>query len=279
MAGGGGQGAASFAAGIGGGATFPFAATALWNNPAKMAGYDIVMMSCEGGQFDPVKRPNIANIKGYADAGGRLFNGHLHYYWLRNGPVPWPTTATYLDPQSDLADPTPATINTAFPKGAALADWLVNVGASATRGALTLYGAQSTVAAVTAPTQSWINIATPRSVEYLTFNTPVEAAETAQCGRVVETDIHVKAVISTQNGKDTSANNVPFPGGCKSTVLSPQEKALEFLFFDLAACVLPDTQVPEPPPPPGVPTTPPPNVNRPPAVPPPPPPPPPPNIP
>ena len=28
-----------------------------------------------------------------------------------------------------------------------LADWLVNVGASATRGALTLYGAQSTVAA------------------------------------------------------------------------------------------------------------------------------------
>jgi hypothetical protein len=272
---GGGQGAASFA----GGATFPFAAPSLWASPTKMAGYDIIMMSCEGSQFDPVKRPYLANVKAYADAGGRLFNGHLHYYWLRNGPIPWPGTAIYLDPQSDLPDPTPGTINTAFPKGAALADWLVNVGASTTRGALTLYGAQSTVAAVNTPTQAWINIATPRSVEYLTFNTPVEAAADAQCGRVVETDIHVKAVVSTQNGKDTSANTGPFPTLCKSTVLSPQEKALEFLFFDLSACVQPDTQVPEPPPPPGVPTTPPPSVNRPPAVPPPPPPPPPPIIP
>src|SRR6185503_6648050 len=115
---GGGQGAAAFAAGIGGGATFPFAATGLWNNPTKMAGYDIIMMSCEGGQFDPVKRPLIPNIKGYADRGGRLFNGHLHYYWLRNGPVPWPQTAAYRDPQPDLPDPTAGTINTAFPKGA-----------------------------------------------------------------------------------------------------------------------------------------------------------------
>jgi hypothetical protein len=278
--GGGGQGAASFIPGIGGGATFPFATT-LWGDPAKLLGYDIVMMSCEGSQFAPIKQPFVANIKRYADSGGRLFNGHLHYYWLRNGPIPWPGTAIYLDPQSDLVDPTAATINTGFPKGAALADWLVNVGASATRGALTLYGAQSTVAAVNMPTQSWINITTPNSVEYLTFNTPVEATADNQCGRVVETDIHVKAVVSTQNGKDTSANNKPFPSGCMSTVLSPQEKALEFLFFDLSACVLPDSQQPQPPlvPPPGVPTTPPPSVNKPPAVPPPPPPPPPPPIP
>jgi len=280
VAGGGGQGAASYAAGFAGGTgAFPFAATALWNDPNKLLTYDILLMSCEGGQFADVKKPLIPNIKRYADAGGRLFNGHLHYYWLRNGPIPWPTTATYLDPQSDLADPTQSTINTAFPKGAALADWLVTVGASTTRGALTLYGAQSTVPAVTPPTQGWINLSppAPTAVEYLTFNTPVEAPVATQCGRVVETDIHVKNVVSTQNGKDTSANNVGFPGGCKSTIMSPQEKALEFLFFDLAACVQPDTQQPQPPlvPPPGVPTSPPPSAPPPPRVPPPPPPPPP----
>jgi hypothetical protein len=277
MAGGGGQGAAAFAAGIGGGATFPYATT-LWSSPTKMAGYDIIMMSCEGSQFDTVKAPYVGNVKGYADAGGRLFNGHLHYYWIKNGPAPWPTTGTYNKPQPDLPDPTAATINTAFPKGAALAAWLVNVGASTTLGALTLYGAQSTVPSVNPPTQSWINISTPTSVEYLTFNTPVEVAADAQCGRVVETDIHVKAVVSTQNGKDTSQATVPFPGSCKSTVMSPQEKALEFLFFDLAACVQPDTQNPEPPPPPGVPMSPP-TANVPPPVPPPPPPPPPPLVP
>ena len=280
VAGGGGQGAAAYAAGFAGGTgAFPFAGTALWNDPNKLLTYDILLMSCEGGQFPDVKKPLIPNIKRYADAGGRLFNGHLHYYWLRNGPIPWPTTATYLDPQSDLTDPTQSTINTTFPKGAALADWLVTVGASTTRGALTLYGAQSTVPAVTPPTQGWINLLppAPTAVEYLTFNTPVEAPVANQCGRVVETDIHVKNVISSQNGKDTSANTVGFPGGCKSTIMSPQEKALEFLFFDLAACVQPDTQQPQPPlvPPPGVPTSPPPSAPPPPRVPPPPPPPPP----
>ena len=52
VAGGGGQGAAAFAAGFAGGTgTFPFAATALWNNPNKLLAYDILLMSCEGGQF------------------------------------------------------------------------------------------------------------------------------------------------------------------------------------------------------------------------------------
>ena len=52
------------------------------------------MHSCEGGQYPDAKKPYIANIKRYADSGGRLFNSHLHFYWLRSGPTPWPTTAS-----------------------------------------------------------------------------------------------------------------------------------------------------------------------------------------
>jgi hypothetical protein len=103
--------------------------------------------------------------------------------------------------------------------------------------------------------------------------TPVE--------RVVQTDIHVKAApVPSGESKDKSepgTGGTPFPTGCTSVTLSAQEKALEFLFFDLAACVQPDTQQPQPPlvPPPGVPTSPPPSAPPPPRVPPPPPPPPP----
>ena len=269
-----GKGTAGFSAALGG-ANFPDATT-LWASPTKLQTYDILLMSCEGSQYAPVKKPYVNNIKGYADAGGRLFNGHLHFYWLRNGPAPWPATAQYIgvDPV-DPPSPAMGTIDTTFPKGMALADWLVNVGGSVAAGQIQLYGAKHSVDGVTPPTQRWISIGA--DTEYLTFNTPVEAAPAAQCGRVVETDIHVKDVPPAQNGKDDSDPSKPFPSGCLSTTTSAQEKALEFLFFDLSACVLPDNAVPVPPP--GLPSSPPAVTPAPPPAPPPPPPPPPPPIP
>ena len=39
------------------------------------------------------------------------------------------------------------------------------------------------------------------------------------------------------------------PADCKAADLTAQQKALEFLFFDLSACVMPDTIIPTTPPP------------------------------
>jgi hypothetical protein len=284
-----GRGAASFTAALGGG-TFP-TATTLWGDPDLLLHYDLLIFSCEGGQYASVKAPFIDNIKRYVDAGGRLFNDHLHYYWLRSGPAPFPSTADYIG--NGTAPPTPITaqVDTSFPKGLALSSWLGNVGASTTAGQIDIYDAQHSVAATTAPTQRWIYLdqnpndtATPKrtATEYLTFNTPVEAPPDSQCGRVVLTDIHVKsAPHPAPEGKDDSDPTKPFPSACLSTSLSAQEKALEFLLFDLSSCVQPDTAPPTPPlvPPPGAPTAPPLPVSLPPAVPPPPPPPPPPIVP
>jgi hypothetical protein len=276
-----GQGTNSFSATLGG-AAFPDAQT-LWSNVDKLLGYDILMHSCEGGQYPDAKKPYINNIKKYADSGGRIFNDHLHFYWLRSGPSPWPTTAVYLGTLSDLPSPVTATIDTTFPKGAAFGQWMTNTGATPTAGSIALYASQHSVQSTTPPTsQQWMYIpatgSIQRSVQYMTINTPVEATPDNQCGRVVLTDIHVKeAPPPSGSGKDDSDPTKPFPTGCKATGLSGQAKALEFLFFDLSACIQPDSTMPQPPivPPPGTPNSPPPSVTQPPPVPPPPPPPPP----
>ena len=284
-----GPGAVKFNAALGG-ASFPQAA-ALWGSTSKMMGYDLLIFSCEGSQFGDVKTPYLANVKAYADAGGRIFADHLHYYFFRKGPAPWPSTAAYIDPGKTPPSPSTATINTGFPKGAALADWMLARGASTTRGQMQIYEPQHCATAVSGATQNWISIAqntndtvSPQrpAIQYMTFNTPVEAAADAQCGRSVFTAIHLNAAPAAAGDKtDLSNRDTPFPDGCRGKTLSAQEKALEFLFFDLSACVQPDTMMPVPPPtvpPPGVPSSPPAPVTQPPAPPPPPPPPPPPMV-
>jgi hypothetical protein len=275
-----GQGAASI---TGGGALRD--ATTLWRDANKMLGYDIIVHSCEGSQYANVKQPYIANVKRYADAGGRLFNSHLHFYWLRSGPAPWPTSAGYIGVgEPDPPSPVTATIDTTFAKGAAFGAWLMSTGATTTAASMQLHGSRFSVTTTTPPTsQRWLYIpassTTQMSTQYLTIDTPVEAAATAKCGRVVLTDIHVKEAPPPSGSKDDSDPADPFPTGCNQPNLSAQGKALEFLFFDLSSCIEPPTSMPQPPivPPPGTPTQPPPMVGQPPKVPPPPPPPPPPD--
>jgi hypothetical protein len=157
----------------------------------------------------------------------------------------------------------------------ALARWLntAAVNASPTLGQLAVSGSEHSVNTVNPPTTEWMYYSSPRSSQYLSFNTPVGTPEDMQCGKVVFTDIHIQKSISVggvTTGGDDSDPSKPFPSGCKTNEMSPQAKALEFLFFDLSACVLPDDKQPMPPPvpPPGLPSTPPPATPVPPPVPP-----------
>jgi hypothetical protein len=233
------NGSSTFAASLNGGAAFA-QATALWGDAATLEQYDVVLLACEG-QLNPDSKPPSARqaLYDFENAGGRVFASHWHRYWFSDGPAPVPSVGTWMDRQDPALPGQTAigTIDTSFPKGQALADWLLNVGGSTVLGQLPIVDSKHNLDA-TNPTeaQGWISMPNPNAgnqtaVEYMTFNTPIGVDAGAQCGRVVYSDLHVSS--GDQTGQ-------PFPSGCVTTDLSPQEKALEFMLFDLSSCVQSD---------------------------------------
>jgi hypothetical protein len=70
------------------------------------------------------------------------------------------------------------------------------------------------------------------SVQDLLFTTPQSKPEAERCGKVLFSDMHVSSGSVSQGGTSKA-----FPNGCSMTPLSPQEKALAFIFFDISSCV------------------------------------------
>ena len=238
--------ASQFAPSLNGGASFADA-TAFWSSATNMAAYDMLLMACEG-ELNAASKPAAARqaLVDFAALGGRVFASHWHRYWFSDGPAPVPSVGTWTDRIDPAASGTIAmgTVDVSFPKGQAFRDWLVNVGASATPGQLPIKDSKHNLDAVNlAEAQQWITMPNPNAnnqtaVQYTTFNTPVGQPAGAQCGRVVYSDLHVSS-------GDQPGN--PFPSGCVTTELSPQEKALEFMLFDLSSCVQTDGKPPQPP--------------------------------
>lgn len=224
-------GTSSFAPTVNGGATLPNATT-LWDNAATLNQYDLFIGSCEGDGQTPNNKSAqaVTNIHDYVNAGGRVFASHWHSYWLR-AQTQWNGLATF-NFRNDIGNTT-ADINTNFGRGSTLASWLLqpSVGGSTMLGKLDLRDAQNTLQSVdTTRVQSWITVPASQNVQYVSFDTPANAPASQKCGRFVLSDIHVS------NG---DAVNRAFPTGCTTTTLSPQEKALIFLLFDLSSCIEP----------------------------------------
>lgn len=237
----------AFAPELNGGAALP-PATDLWGTVDALKAYDIVILSCEGGTME-AEKPQAARqaLYDYASLGGRLFASHWHRFWFSDGPDPVPQIGTWQDREPAPMDPSVGTIDTSFPKGAALADWLVNVNASTTPGQMQIIQPRDNIQAVD-PTlaRQWITVQNdnypnaPTAIQYLSFGAPIGATEDKVCGRAVFTDLHVSATGNDMPG-------APFPSGCEARELSSQEKAVSFMLFDLSACIQ-DDDVPQKPP-------------------------------
>jgi hypothetical protein len=243
----GGNGAASYDPTLNAGATFT-AASPWWDSYDNLAKYDIVMHSCDGSQgaYNPAMGQEPAYPKSmdartalnkFADLGGRVFASHWHAYWFEEGTPKFMSIATW-EHDPGLPNPYDATIDQTFAKGASMAQWMLNVGGSTTLGTVTIAQSASArmIEAATGglTSQRWIyaSTLTPQSVQFISATTPIP---NGTCGRAVITDLHVSA----GTGMNTDIPKMPFPTGCVTTELTPREKALEFMFFDIASCVQP----------------------------------------
>ncbi len=239
-------------------------ADSLWNDVAKMKKHDIIMLPCEG---TPIGKPDVdgglspkKNLESYANLGGRVFTTHYGYVWLANvgvgteagsggDPVgPFTSTGNWKGEfpiiEANLNPPFDTKIDQSFPKGDAYAHWLMNVDASTTLGQLTVIESRhDLVKENNPPAQRWNYEADFHGegpgVMHITFNTPLGVADDKVCGRVVFSDFHVSAA--------ALSGQTYFPDSCLAGDLTPQEKALEFMFFDLSSCIQSDKTPPQPP--------------------------------
>src|SRR5882672_10490119 len=126
------------------GVTLPTVQT-LFGSAAKMKGYDMLLMSCEGSDNVTRSMAEHQNVQDYADAGGRIFASHYHNIWAKEGLGTWPMVAKFASGAHGFDTDIVGTIDVSFPKGMAFSEWLVNVGASTTAGMLTIKGAEHTI--------------------------------------------------------------------------------------------------------------------------------------
>jgi len=244
---------------FGDGTLFP-SAHELWGDAAKLQSYDFGLFSCEGNEDSTLvsskTQDEMNNVQSFADAGGRLFLSHYHEIWIdgRIGggftipgfPAP-PAPSSEWQSILSCSDTNPLSSDTIMamvdqqsnPKGMSFAQWLANVGAASPQGQVEVKEARQTCDAVDkSKAEQWAFAPGTLRPQISQFTTPQLSAPQDRCGKVVFSEMHVSSGSRSLPG--TSANaGTPFPSGCSTTPLSPQEKALAFMFFDIASCVGP----------------------------------------
>ena len=248
----------------------PTAPTAdkLYGSLANMLKYDVLLLPCEGSEFDKGKDKGMTlnpDPRGllvqYLNAGGRVFSTHYSYDWLTYPMSPYNKIAmpTRMDGQwpvgqlDDYNNTIAASLVETFPKGMDFAKWLIAAGATSPPDKLDIAEGRSDLIGVD-PTyaQQWATYnfnyimkngkTGGPAVMHMTFNTPIDAPKDDKgvpqsCGRVVFSDFHVTA------GAVQPMQSI-FPTACKSDPMTDQEKALAFMLFDLSSCVQQDISPP-----------------------------------
>jgi hypothetical protein len=222
----------------------------LWSTKAALERYDNVFLGCECGENNQTK-PDMAPMHDWLGEGGLVIAVHNQETWFKNGPADFQTAATWTT--ADAAAPGPFLVDTTFQGGKNMQKWLGNTGALASDGTVSLNppDVSDTMASAGSQSSRWIyedgSDAAAASVAYLSFGTPVGGIGPPQeppqyCGRAIVTDVHV--------GASAAPSTAAVPASCDAGDLSPEEKALEFMLFDVPLCVETVLQPPNPPPPP-----------------------------
>jgi hypothetical protein len=214
--------------------------------------YDQVIFPCWGVDPRATKSANLktatqqANVIDYTTGGGRVFGTHFSYSWLYNdtpfsGTATWNDDIQYTSATANVPNPGPSE-----PDVSTFYSWINNVPQNAaTNGTFTVISPRNDFSAINLSTSELWATATgattaikgdPTSFPLIyTFQTPVPPPAATECGKVIYSDMHVSA----SSASDGDTTGLPFPTECTASPMSTQEKALEYLIWDLAACPAP----------------------------------------
>ncbi len=236
----------------------------LWSTQEQLEKYYLVLLGCECGANNQTK-PDMAPLHDWLAGGGRVFAIHSQRTWFENGPDDFRGVATWTDGASFR----PFQANTDRISTQLFHDWLVETNALDPDGGIPLDPAQvstsvSTVASTGIPwivgdTRSldWDGSAPSSDVKAFSFGTPIGALPatpslggptsslgSSYCGWATFSDVH-------PGGADV-LDTTTIPTSCQGGDMTAEEKALEYLFFNLADCLLAPllNTLPLPPPPP-----------------------------
>lgn len=222
-----------------------------WTSSANLLKYDIVFNACECSPYDRGAGAYQA-MHDYLDKGGRTFATHYYYNWFAppTGPSDFQSVAQWT-PEGFGGDQGVESVDMSFPKGKAFGNWLKDNGISSALGQIPLVTERDDVTALqpsgcdeskgTCLSTRWIYHPQDNHPRYLSFNAPTTVPTNKQCGRAVFSDVHLSA--DSNPGGSYPAQCSGLPDGAHDI----NEKALEFLFFDLSSCVQNDSQPPPPP--------------------------------
>ena len=215
-------------------------ASVLWRDDAELSKYDMALLSCECREALNNKGPAAYDaLTRYLARGGRIFGSDFMYVWYKNSTDPRLAGALSIVGGAPHAAQDPMVIDTSFPKGKALADWMKFIDPTITYGQIrsemtfaNFTGAMAMTSQVWAssPNGSPPMASQPRIV---TINTPAGLSAEQQCGRAVHIDAHISPTSVLDDVRKV------FPENC-GTTLGKAESALAFLFFDLASCIQDD---------------------------------------
>jgi hypothetical protein len=240
--------------------------------------YDLVVLACEGYEedeqanwpnlgaytaaggrvfmtdyaYDWMAQTKTCTTKAQCGTNGKCTDGYCSTANNVTENPSYPSVATWHTGQNPQGSPETGTIDlVSNPKGMAFEQWLQIVGVSTPgSGTVALDPVFHNSDSITAPTQQWLYWGAMTPIHF-TFNTPVGGTSASQCGRVVYSDWHADNLGFAGSYPDCPtteplptappyySNGMTFPAECDSNPMTPQEAILEFMLFDLTACVQP----------------------------------------
>jgi hypothetical protein len=221
------------------------AACPLWSTRQDLEYYDLVLLGCECGEHNETKPPAaIQAMHDWLGEGGRVWATHYQSTWFKNGPSDFQGVAGWLPSQTDGPTPGPFAIDSSWVPGQNLQTWLNFLGALNPDRTLPLNAAHisASVSSVNAASSRWIydsssaGAGAADGTKFLSFLTPVggipdDGGGLSYCGQAMFTDIHP--------GGAGLASGASVPASCTGGSSSAEEKALEYLFFEMSSsCAL-----------------------------------------